>query len=179
MAKSTLPRSRYEEDVLINNHTAVWGSWWRAGQWGFACCHSMVKQSYCTGKAGIAAAEDLLRKAVENTEAKIAKEQAESKEEAAKAAAAAKLPASLTSGAGKKERAIFEKEAEVKLDEAKVKQAIEAQKKHVVAAAGEDDRRRPYNSMAGGYQELTPEEIEAYKRTRATREDPMRDFLGK
>ena len=26
-------RSRYEEDVLINNHTAVWGSWWHDGQW--------------------------------------------------------------------------------------------------------------------------------------------------
>jgi hypothetical protein len=26
-------KSRYEEDVLINNHTAVWGSWWADGQW--------------------------------------------------------------------------------------------------------------------------------------------------
>lgn len=26
-------KSRYEEDVLINNHTAVWGSWWHDGQW--------------------------------------------------------------------------------------------------------------------------------------------------
>lgn len=43
-------KSRYEEDVLINNHTCVWGSWWRDGQWGFACCHSTVKNSYCTGK---------------------------------------------------------------------------------------------------------------------------------
>ena len=43
-------KSRYEEDVLINNHTAVWGSWWREGTWGYACCHSTVKNSYCTGK---------------------------------------------------------------------------------------------------------------------------------
>ncbi len=44
-------KSRFEEDVLINNHTCVWGSWWRDGTWGFACCHSTVKNSYCTGKA--------------------------------------------------------------------------------------------------------------------------------
>ena len=24
-------KSRYDEDVLINNHTCVWGSWWRDG----------------------------------------------------------------------------------------------------------------------------------------------------
>ena len=26
-------KSRYEEDQLVNNHTAVWGSWWHDGQW--------------------------------------------------------------------------------------------------------------------------------------------------
>jgi Pre-mRNA splicing Prp18-interacting factor len=48
--------SRYEDDVLINNHTAVWGSWWKDGQWGYACCHQTVKNSYCIGKAGEEAA---------------------------------------------------------------------------------------------------------------------------
>lgn len=42
-------RSRYEEDVLTNNHTAVWGSYWRDGMWGYACCQQHVKNSYCTG----------------------------------------------------------------------------------------------------------------------------------
>ena len=36
-------RSRYEEDVLTNNHTAIWGSYWRSGQWGYKCCHSFIK----------------------------------------------------------------------------------------------------------------------------------------
>lgn len=45
-------RSRYEEDVHPNNHTSVWGSWWRDGAWGYACCHQAVKNSYCTGKVG-------------------------------------------------------------------------------------------------------------------------------
>ena len=45
-------KSRYAEDVLINNHQSVWGSWWANFQWGYACCHSTVKNSYCTGNEG-------------------------------------------------------------------------------------------------------------------------------
>jgi pre-mRNA-processing factor SLU7 len=45
-------KSKYAEDVLINNHTSVWGSWWANFQWGYACCHSTVKNSYCTGEEG-------------------------------------------------------------------------------------------------------------------------------
>ncbi|XP_046626406.1 pre-mRNA-splicing factor Slu7 [Neodiprion virginianus] len=45
-------RSKYEEDVFPNNHTSVWGSYWEGGHWGYRCCHSFVKNSYCTGDAG-------------------------------------------------------------------------------------------------------------------------------
>lgn len=45
-------KSIYEEDVYINNHSAVWGSYWTEGQWGYRCCHSLIKNSYCTGAAG-------------------------------------------------------------------------------------------------------------------------------
>ena len=34
----------------------MWGSYWRDGTWGFACCHSLLKESYCTGEAGKEAA---------------------------------------------------------------------------------------------------------------------------
>ncbi|KAK1758380.1 putative pre-mRNA splicing protein [Echria macrotheca] len=44
-------KSKYPEDILINNHTSVWGSWWSDFRWGYACCHSFVKNSYCTGEA--------------------------------------------------------------------------------------------------------------------------------
>ena len=46
------PKSKYPEDVFINNHSSVWGSWWKDFQWGYACCHSIVKNSYCTGEEG-------------------------------------------------------------------------------------------------------------------------------
>ncbi|KAI4152387.1 MAG: hypothetical protein L6R39_001839 [Caloplaca ligustica] len=50
--------SKYTEDVLINNHTSVWGSWWKNFQWGYACCHSTIKNSYCTGEEGKSAFEE-------------------------------------------------------------------------------------------------------------------------
>lgn len=45
-------KSKYPEDVLNNNHTSVWGSWWHNFDWGYACCFSTVKNSYCTGEDG-------------------------------------------------------------------------------------------------------------------------------
>ena len=51
-------KSMYPEDVLTNNHTSVWGSWWKDFKWGYACCHSTVKNSYCTGEANKRALED-------------------------------------------------------------------------------------------------------------------------
>ncbi|MGH0124690.1 UNVERIFIED_CONTAM: hypothetical protein FKN15_033342 [Acipenser sinensis] len=44
--------SKYEEDVLVNNHTCIWGSYWKDGCWGYKCCYSFIKMSYCTGDAG-------------------------------------------------------------------------------------------------------------------------------
>jgi len=51
------PKSKYPEDVFPGNHSSVWGSWWSDFTWGYACCHSTAKNSYCTGKAGIEAFE--------------------------------------------------------------------------------------------------------------------------
>ncbi len=45
-------KSKYSEDILINNHQSVWGSWWSDFQWGYSCCHSTIKNSYCTGEEG-------------------------------------------------------------------------------------------------------------------------------
>jgi len=54
-----IPKSKYEEDILINNHIKIWGSYYEEGHWGYACCRNLVKNSYCTGKAGIAAKEQV------------------------------------------------------------------------------------------------------------------------
>jgi pre-mRNA-processing factor SLU7 len=47
-AQRTSVKSRYEEDIFRNNHSSVWGSYWEDGRWGFKCCHSFIKNSYCT-----------------------------------------------------------------------------------------------------------------------------------
>ena len=51
-APKVIAKSKYPEDVFVNNHSSVWGSWWSNFQWGYACCHSSVKNSYCTGVEG-------------------------------------------------------------------------------------------------------------------------------
>lgn len=51
-APKKVVKSKYPEDVINNNHTTVFGSWWHNFQWGYACCFSTVKNSYCTGEDG-------------------------------------------------------------------------------------------------------------------------------
>ena len=51
-------KSKYSEDVFLNNHASVWGSWWFNFQWGYACCNSTIKNSYCTGEEGKLAFEE-------------------------------------------------------------------------------------------------------------------------
>jgi pre-mRNA-processing factor SLU7 len=48
-------RSRWPEDIMVGNHSTVWGSYWEEGQWGFACCQSLIKGSYCGGVQAIQA----------------------------------------------------------------------------------------------------------------------------
>ena len=31
---------------------SVWGSYWEDGRWGYACCYSLIRGSYCTGESG-------------------------------------------------------------------------------------------------------------------------------
>lgn len=41
-------KSKFEEDVYINGHTAIWGSFWSKEQgWGFKCCRSHDKEAKC------------------------------------------------------------------------------------------------------------------------------------
>jgi len=57
-ALKTVTKSKYPEDVYVNNHSSIWGSWWKDFQWGYSCCHSIIKNSYCTGEEGRKAFEE-------------------------------------------------------------------------------------------------------------------------
>ena len=51
-AARPVAKSRYAEDVMINNHTSVFGSWWHEFSWGYQCCYSTIRSSYCQGELG-------------------------------------------------------------------------------------------------------------------------------
>jgi len=53
-------RSKYDEDIHPGNHTSIWGSWFNLTSftWGYSCCHSYIKGSYCAGAAGIEAEKE-------------------------------------------------------------------------------------------------------------------------
>lgn len=74
LKETSLPKSKYEEDVYINNHTSVWGSWWKDHQWGYKCCTQTIRNSYCTGAAGIEASESATNLMKANIDRKAASE---------------------------------------------------------------------------------------------------------
>ncbi|KAI1638033.1 Pre-mRNA splicing Prp18-interacting factor-domain-containing protein [Biscogniauxia mediterranea] len=84
-APAAVAKSKYAEDVFTNNHSSVWGSWWSNFKWGYACCHSFIKNSYCTGEDGKKAWEEAERKRMgvdlPEEEALPAEEEASSKAE--------------------------------------------------------------------------------------------------
>ncbi|KAL1225002.1 Pre-mRNA-splicing factor SLU7-A [Cardamine amara subsp. amara] len=142
-----LPKSKYEEDVNVNNHTSVWGSWWKDHQWGYKCCQQTIRNSYCTGAAGIEAALDLMK-------ANIARKEAY--EEKRMATWGTDIPEDL----GLNEEALanaLKKEDHTRREE-------------------KDERKRKYNVKYTN--DVTPEEMEAYRMKRVHHEDPMKDFLG-
>eukprot|EP00808_Paulinella_micropora_P027109 g56563.t1 len=65
--EAAIPSTKYAENILENNHTEIWGSYWNDQKWGYACCHQTLRNSYCTGAAGkqIAAAAPEAPKQIE------------------------------------------------------------------------------------------------------------------
>lgn len=165
-------RSKYEEDVLINNHTSVWGSFWKGGQWGYKCCYSFIKNSYCLGEAG--------KNQVSVPEVKIVEEEkretsAESDGEINEKVDAKKLKKK--DKKRKQKERVKQKKKEVEVD--KLEEALkreEAAQKEAEGLLAMNERKRPYNSMIE-VKKPTEEEIEAYYLKRKREDDPMKDFL--
>ena len=140
-AEAPVARSRYEEDVHPGNHTSVFGSWWRDGVWGFACCHATSKAAYCTGAAGLAAKQAAGALMAANVAAKEERDAAAAAAPPPAAAAAAKPPgAGVTWGSDVPE--------DVRLDPAKLAKALAEEGKR--GDVERDERKRGYNSLAGG-----------------------------
>ena len=55
--EKVVPKSKYQEDVYVNGHTSVYGSFFQQGRWGYKCCGALQKQAYCTGAASRSGAD--------------------------------------------------------------------------------------------------------------------------
>ncbi|XP_049863222.1 pre-mRNA-splicing factor SLU7 [Schistocerca gregaria] len=184
-------RSKYEEDIFPNNHTSVWGSYWQNGQWGYKCCHSFVKNSYCTGEAGKAAASDLQRGMKVETEP-----QAETKNSSSSDSDSSdsddhsdkdseetekKKKQNKKKKKKEKKKKHLEKKRKGKKDspEDKLKMALKQEdlnQQEAERILSMDERKRPYNSMFE-VKKPTEEEIEAYYMKKRRDEDPMTQFM--
>lgn len=168
-AEASLPVSRWEEDVYVNNHTSVWGSFWEDGRWGYKCCMQMVKNSFCTGAAGRTAAEGAVASMHEN-----AQQQQKEERKMLVAGDASETAASRENGGGV--ASTSSKATEGEIDDAKLKDALERAERAEKEYVELDDRKRGYNSFAKGSEnDVTAEEMEAYRMKRSRGfEDPMR-----
>ncbi|KAI0374037.1 pre-mRNA-splicing factor SLU7 [Pilatotrama ljubarskyi] len=161
-------KSKYPEDVYINNHTAVWGSWYdvTTGQWGYACCHSSIHMSYCTGEAGIKAAEESSAKHLL---------------QAAPSSSMPPPPPPVTDNAEdrkKKAEELFSKkrlgEGDLSLDRDRLAQAINEERKRKARGGDDDDR---FGKKQKSSYEVSEEELEAYRMNRKLTEDPMANYV--
>lgn len=166
-------KSKYEEDVYINNHTQVWGSYWENGEWGFGCCKQLSKSSYCTGAAGRAIREEILRGAhlgLGNGE-----EEEEVEEEKALADPEQQKKMKKLREKQAKEKA----EKEEKEKEVRFKKALKQEDKRAREEVEKDERKRQFNSRSKEDYNVTEEEMEAYRLKRQRGDDPMKDFVDK
>ncbi len=190
--------SKYEEDVYVNNHTSVFGSYWSKGEWGYKCCHSFIKNSYCVGNTGKSDEQVPITTTVdaENEEKSDSeKEESEEKVESIKSSSESESSSDENKSNKKsknskkdkkknKKKKLKEKRREKKKRKKsvdKLEEALQAEDEHnkrVDQLMSIDERKRPYNSM---YEVKAPteEELEAFMIKRAREEDPMLQFMSK
>jgi len=156
-------RSKYPEDVYVNNHTSVWGSWYdmASSLWGYACCHSIVHISYCTGEAGrqaaaASSAQTLLTGSGSPPEDPTSNSPFE--------------------GGGDKER---QRRTNVEVEAEQGKLAEERKRKE--RANDGDDRfskkSKNEEALESKKFDVTEDELEKYRRGKNRMEDPMADYV--
>lgn len=183
-SEKQITRSQYEEDVLINNHTSVWGSYWKDGNWGYKCCHSFIKQSYCVGEAGKSAQSEGVSMPKLVVTSKSNKEKEESSSSSSSDSSSSEsdsddVKSKTEKSSKKKKKKSKKKKRGSKKTEDKLKKALEAEvrhQKHASYLLSVDEKKRPYNSMTE-VKAPTEEELEAYKMKRRRDEDPMAQFI--
>ncbi|KAF2893567.1 hypothetical protein ILUMI_12596 [Ignelater luminosus] len=180
-------KSKYEEDIYINNHSSVWGSYWKGGQWGYKCCHSFIKNSYCLGESGkntdvIAipqpkAIEEMLETKKEDSSQDSSSDSSSSEEET-KTSNQKKKEKKKHKKKKMKEKRKRKKDKKYETEDS-LKEALKAEERQQAEAErllSMDERKRPYNSMYE-VKKPTEDEMEAYLLKRRREEDPMNQFM--
>ncbi|XP_013914312.1 PREDICTED: pre-mRNA-splicing factor SLU7 [Thamnophis sirtalis] len=176
LEKHEIASPYYKQLIPLFSLQCIWGSYWKEGRWGYKCCYSFVKFSYCTGEAGkeIANASEELPSEVHEdeqlTKPKTLMELHQQKQKEKKKKKKKKHKKSTSS----------DSEGEDRKKQEKLKKALNAEEArllHVKEIMQLDERKRPYNSMYES-REPTEEEMEAYQMKRQRPDDPMASFLG-
>eukprot|EP01098_Paradermamoeba_levis_P012965 TRINITY_DN5793_c0_g3_i1.p1 TRINITY_DN5793_c0_g3~~TRINITY_DN5793_c0_g3_i1.p1 ORF type:complete len:581 (+),score=216.57 TRINITY_DN5793_c0_g3_i1:173-1915(+) len=171
-------RTKYEEDVYLNNHTAVWGSYWESGNWGFACCRQILKNSYCTGEAGRLTKEEI-QKQMKNSLNTPKNKEKEAEKAQTEATPEKKQKPKEKDEKGKnnllKKFGDEDTLKEKNLDEERLRKAIREEDRRREEHL--DERKRQYNSLSGDSYEVTEEQMEAWRLKKHRFDDPMRNML--
>ncbi|KAK9870468.1 hypothetical protein WA026_008027 [Henosepilachna vigintioctopunctata] len=176
-------KSKYEEDVYPNNHTSVWGSFWQGGQWGYKCCRSFIKNSYCLGGAHL---DTSLKQVMIPTESHMNDEIDDHTSSSSTQASEDEIKRRKDKKEKKKCKKRKHKESKKKKNkepnkEDKLKEALRLEEENQARAEellSMNEKKRPYNSMYEA-KKPTEEEMEAYYLKRRRTEDPMNQFLLK
>ena len=162
--------SKYEEDIFINGHTTVWGSYFHPGafRWGYADDHSLMKNSYCTGETGRKANDDAneLRYGTGELGSASLAQAREMLKATPKIEREKKMDGNIS-----KSKLYGEVDQHAVFDKSKVKEALKREKDKDKAYVG-DDRKRKFNSMEAN-NDVTEEEMEAYRIKKERSDDPM------
>ncbi|KAF9758279.1 Pre-mRNA-splicing factor SLU7, partial [Nosema granulosis] len=168
-------KSKYVEDVYENEHTTVWGSYWNKHRWGYACCHSLLRQSYCTGV--MVEEKEIIFESNNNID--------ETNQEKPKSMVDLHREKIIKDKFQTKTTAIIEEKNSIlkKLDKKKVQQAakeIAKRDRQAEEMSNIDDRKRKYNSMNPDKKDEhvpTEEELEAFRLKKLRHDDPMARFM--
>jgi pre-mRNA-processing factor SLU7 len=154
----------------MNNHTTIWGSWYdtASGLWGYACCHSDIHVSYCSGQAGIDAAQASSAQNLLKTSNPDPHEPPKEITEAPDNAEDRRRQAQI---AYSKERL---GEGELKLNEERLAEAVREEKKRKARGDDTGDRKRKKGEDSVSVSE---EQMEAYRMNRHRAEDPMANYI--
>lgn len=172
--------------VYINNHTAVWGSWYdtSTGTWGYACCHSGIHISYCSGLVGIEAAQ------ASSAQQLLASSSTQPSQQKIDTEDSAERVERVDQNYSKKRIG----EGDVKLDQDLLAQSVLDEKKRKSGGMKDGDDRSSKKQKSGlGSHEVTEEELgtfllvlfvtyshiiaEAYRMNRRMTEDPMANYV--